>query len=295
MRALRVFVCALTALAASVAARAQDNVPAPVTPTYAKEVSRIMQAKCADCHHPNGIGPFSLLTYRQTKGWAEMIKEVVSDRRMPPWHADPAVGKYRNDRRLTEEEIQTIVKWADGGKPMGNEADLPAPIKYSEDWRISGPDMVFELPQEQSIEPSGVVPYREIEIPTNFTEDKWLQAIEARASNPKVVHHIIVFVRSPEMQSGERQDCAGLLRRHTHLGATRFTQIHTGDVGARLDLHGALRQLAHAEAGVRLFRRVVARRYQLLEFRIEGQQGAGQADDDEEPRQRQPGPAMRQA
>lgn len=206
MRALRVSSCALMVLAAAIAAGAQEHAPAPGTPTYAKEVSRIIQAKCADCHHPNGIGPFSLLTYRQTKGWAEMIKEVVSDRRMPPWHADPAVGKYRNDRRLTDEEIQTIVKWADGGRPMGNEADLPAPIKYSEDWRIPGPDMVFELPEEQSIDPSGVVPYREIEIPTNFTEDKWLQAIEARASNPKVVHHIIVFVRSPEMQAGERQD-----------------------------------------------------------------------------------------
>jgi mono/diheme cytochrome c family protein len=208
MRVLCLFVCAFIAIATAGTALAQDNAPAaePGVPTYAKEVSRLVQAKCSSCHHPGGIGPFSLLTYRQTKGWGEMIKEVVSQRRMPPWHADPAVGKFKNDRRLTDQEIATIVTWIDGGRPMGNEADLPEPVKYSEDWRIPGPDAVFELPAEQTIAPSGVVPYREIEVPTNFTEDKWLQAIEARASNPKVVHHIIVFVRSPEMQVGERQD-----------------------------------------------------------------------------------------
>jgi len=175
-------------------------------PTYAKDVSRLMQAKCADCHHPGGIGPFSLLTYRQTKGWGEMIKEVVSQRRMPPWHADPSVGKYKNDRRLTDDEINTIVKWVDGGQPLGNEADLPAPVEFSETWRIPGPDAVFELPSEQTIGASGVVPYREIEVPTNFTEDRWVQMIEARPTNAKVVHHIIVFMRSPEMQDGDRQD-----------------------------------------------------------------------------------------
>lgn len=207
MRAVRIVVC-LVACAIGGVTLAQDTAAAPAAnvPTYAKDVAPIMQERCADCHHPGGIGPFSLLTYRQTKGWAPMIKEVVEQRRMPPWHADPSVGKYKNDRRLTDSEIATIVKWADGGRPMGNEADLPAPIKYSEDWRIPGPDAVFELPVEQHIEPSGVVPYREIEVPTNFAEDKWLQMIEARASNPKVVHHIIVFMRSPEMEAGQRQE-----------------------------------------------------------------------------------------
>lgn len=207
MIAVRVFACLAVCVIAG-AAGAQDNAAAPAAdvPTYAKEVSRLMQEKCSGCHHPGGIGPFSLLTYRQTKGWAPMIKEVVEQRRMPPWHADPSVGKYKNDRRLTDEEISTIVKWVDGGRPMGNEADLPEPITYSEEWRIPGPDVVFELPSEQTIDPSGVVPYREIEVPTNFAEDKWLQMIEARASNPKVVHHIIVFVRSPDMEVGERAE-----------------------------------------------------------------------------------------
>lgn len=203
MRLLCVFSCIAFSGFFACVAFAQD---AAGTPTYAKEVSRLMQAKCADCHHPGGIGPFSLLTYRQTKGWSEMIKEVVTQRRMPPWHADPTVGKFRNDRRLTDQEIDTIVKWIDAGEPMGNEADLPAPITFNEEWRIPGPDAVFELPVEQTIGPSGVVPYREIEVPTNFTEDKWLQMIEVRPSNAKVVHHIIVFIRAPQFTVGERQD-----------------------------------------------------------------------------------------
>jgi len=209
MRELRSLVLALTIGLAAAMAQAQVETaaaPASAEPTYAKEVSRLMQKHCADCHHPGGIGPFSLLTYRQTKGWGEMIKEVVSNRSMPPWHADPAVGKFKNDRRLTDEEIATIVKWVDSDRPLGNEADLPAPITFKEDWRIDGPDVVFEMPREVTINPSGVVPYMEFEVPTNFTEDKWLQAIEARAGNPKVVHHIIVFVRSPEMGGGDKEE-----------------------------------------------------------------------------------------
>lgn len=206
MHAIR-FACALCLCClAGFAGLAQDQAPAQNTPTYAKDISRLMQKHCADCHHPGGIGPFSLLTYRQTKGWAEMIKEVVTDRRMPPWHADPEVGKFKNDRRLSDEEIQTIVNWVDNGRPMGNEADMPPPITFSQEWRIPTPDAVFEMPKEVTINPQGVVPYMEFEVPTNFTEDKWLQAIEVRPGNPKVVHHIIIFVRSPEMVAGEKEE-----------------------------------------------------------------------------------------
>ena len=130
MRALRVSICALMVLVANTAASAQDNAPAPGTPTYAKEVSRIMQTKCADCHHPSGIGPFSLLTYRQTKGWAEMIKEVVSDRRMPPWHAASEHGHFANNLSLSSDDIATIVDWTKGNRVAGDPADAPPPANH---------------------------------------------------------------------------------------------------------------------------------------------------------------------
>ncbi|MDZ4861515.1 MAG: cytochrome c [Candidatus Hydrogenedentes bacterium] len=208
MPALRLFACASVACVAAFAQAPGQATPALATgnPTYAKEVSRLMQEHCAGCHHAGGIGPFSLLSYRQTKGWGEMIKEVVTNRTMPPWHADPAVGKFKNDRRLTDEEIATIVNWIDSGHPLGNEADMPAPLKFSQEWAIESPDAIFEIPKEVTINPSGVVPYMEFEVPTNFTEDMWLQSIEARAGNPKVVHHIIVFVRSPDLGNGDKEE-----------------------------------------------------------------------------------------
>lgn len=208
VRTFRVTALSIAASAvAVVSAFAQDSAQAGAQTqgeiTYAKEVSRLLHTHCADCHHPGGIGPFSLLTYRQAKGWGEMIKEVVQERRMPPWHADPSVGKFKNDRRLTDREIETIVKWVDGGRPLGDEADLPKPPRFSEDWRIPTPDAVFEIPREVTIQPSGVVPYQEFEVPTGFTEDKYIRAMEAMAGNPKVVHHIIVFMRAPGMDRGE--------------------------------------------------------------------------------------------
>lgn len=174
--------------------------------TYAKEVSRILYKNCAECHRPGGIGPFSLLTYRQAKGWSKMIKEVVTEGRMPPWHADPAIGKFRNDRRLGQEDIAALVSWVDGGMPLGDETQLPEPPEFDENWRIGHPDVVFEMPREVTINPTGVVPYMEIEVPTNFTEDKWIKAMEAKPGNSKVVHHIIIFNRAPQFTAGERED-----------------------------------------------------------------------------------------
>lgn len=171
--------------------------------TYARHIAPILQKNCQTCHHPGGIGPFSFTTYRQAKGWASMIKEVVVDKRMPPWHADPNHGEFRNDRRLSDADIAAIVKWADSGAPRGNPAEEPAPIDYNLDgWRIGGgePDMIFTMPKPETIPPTGVMPYVNIEVPTNFKEDKWIQEMEAKAGNAKVVHHILIYARSPEEQ-----------------------------------------------------------------------------------------------
>src|SRR5438445_1070426 len=117
--------------------------------TYAKQVSRIIQDKCQSCHHPGTAAPFSLLTYKDAVHWSETIREVVSEKRMPPWHADPRYGSFSNDRRLTAEELDTLLAWLDGGTPLGEEKDLPPARKYEEGWVIGKPDVVFELPAEQ--------------------------------------------------------------------------------------------------------------------------------------------------
>jgi hypothetical protein len=165
--------------------------------TYTKDIAPMIEAHCGECHHPAGIGPFSLNSYRQVRGWSKMIKEVVLDGRMPPWHADPHVGQWKNDRSLSQEQKNTLVSWIDGGMPQGDPADLPEEVSRHNEWRIGEPDVVFEMPEEVTIDPAGVVPYMYFETKTDFEEDVWVSSMECLPGNPKVVHHIIMFVSAP--------------------------------------------------------------------------------------------------
>lgn len=166
--------------------------------TYARDVSRVIQNKCQMCHRPGTSAPFSLSNYEDAKQWSGAIKEAVTERRMPPWHADPHYGVFRNDRRLTQDEADILVAWVDNGTPKGNDADLPPERTYSEGWMIGEPDVVFRLPKEVTIQATGVVPYQYYETPTEFKEDVWVEAAEARPGNRSVNHHIIVFVKPPK-------------------------------------------------------------------------------------------------
>jgi len=178
--------------------------------TYTKDIAPLIEAKCAECHHPGGIGPFSLSNYRQVRGWGKMIKEVVNDGRMPPWHADPNVGHWANDRSLKPEEKAMVAAWVDAGMPQGNPSDLAtAEAVNRSEWRIGTPDVIFEMPGEGRVEPTGVVPYQYFETKTNFTEDVWVSAMECLPGNPKVVHHIIMFVSDPKQPMNFRDEEVG--------------------------------------------------------------------------------------
>jgi len=184
--------------------------------TYAKHISRILQENCEECHHPGGIGPFSFTTYRQARGWSRMINEVVSERRMPPWHADPHVNEFKNDRRLTDEEVAMIGNWVENGMPRGNPEDMPERREYDTDvkWRIGGgePDKVWELPEEVNIKATGVMPYLQFVVPSGFEEDTWIQEMEAIPGNSKVVHHILMYVITPEDRRRANDDVDEFLR-----------------------------------------------------------------------------------
>lgn len=99
--------------------------------TFDKDISRIVNAHCASCHHPGGMA-FSLMTYADARPWAVAIKEEILRRRMPPWGAIKGFGEFRNDQALTPEEMERIVSWTDGGVPEGEAKDLPAPPKSLE-------------------------------------------------------------------------------------------------------------------------------------------------------------------
>ncbi|MEK6237234.1 MAG: redoxin domain-containing protein, partial [Planctomycetales bacterium] len=163
--------------------------------TYAKHVAAILQNRCANCHHPGAAAPFSLLTYESARDWSEMIREVVSQRRMPPWNVDPRYGHFSNDLRMTKQEIDVVTAWIDGGSPLGDKKDLPKLREFAENWMIGKPDLILKMPREFTVQATGTVKYQYFVTPTNFKQDRWVQASEARPGNRAVVHHIIAFVR----------------------------------------------------------------------------------------------------
>jgi mono/diheme cytochrome c family protein len=182
----------------AVSKEAEAKAKAKSKVTYAKEVSRIMQENCQVCHHAGTAAPFSLMTYDDVVKQAENIKDAVTDKRMPPWFADPHYGKFSNDRRLKPADVDALVSWVDGGLEKGNPADLPAERTFADGWVIGKPDVIFKLPEAQKIPASGTVPYEYFTTPTNFKEDMWVTAAEARPGNRAVVHHIIVSYRDPK-------------------------------------------------------------------------------------------------
>jgi len=164
-------------------------------PTFTKDVMPILQERCQTCHRPGEIAPMSLMSFQEVRPWARAIREKVLARAMPPWHADPGIGEYSNDRRLSDREVQTIVRWVDAGAPEGNPADLPAPRTFVEGWSIGQPDAVFTMTDEFKVSAAGGDEYIYFAIPTHFTEDKYVLAIEIRPGNRRVVHHVLAFLQ----------------------------------------------------------------------------------------------------
>ncbi|MGH9821759.1 MAG: thiol-disulfide isomerase [Blastocatellia bacterium] len=166
--------------------------------TFTKDVAPIFYSRCVECHRPGEVAPMSLITYKDARPWARSIKEMVASRAMPPWLASPKYGHFSNDRRLSDAEIKTISAWVDAGAPEGDAKALPPAPSFVEGWTIGKPDIVFKLEKPMSVPAKGVVPYLYVTVPTNFTEDKWVQAAEIRPGNRGIVHHVIVFVQDPK-------------------------------------------------------------------------------------------------
>jgi hypothetical protein len=173
--------------------------------TFAKDVAPIFQAKCQSCHEPGSIAPMSLVTYQDARPWARSIRERVARRQMPPWHIDRSVGvqKFKNDMSLTDDQVETIVRWVDQGAPQGNPADLPSskPVATSLYWQAErdgygAPDIVVKsgertmpaLHQDEWWRPV-------VEIP-GLSEPRWVRMVEIRPSNiqgRKILHHSVAY------------------------------------------------------------------------------------------------------
>jgi len=187
---LGVVVTLLLMSAPTVTTTSENNV------TFTKDVAPIFYKNCTGCHRPGEIAPMSLLTYNDARPWAKSIREKVANRDMPPWHADPKYGEWRNDRRISQDAINTILAWVNNGAKEGDPKDLPPMPEYTPGWRIGKPDQTFSAP-EQAVPADGVVDYQYLSVPTNFKEDRWITSAEIRSSAHAVVHHVIVFVQEP--------------------------------------------------------------------------------------------------
>ncbi|HKE25972.1 MAG TPA: hypothetical protein VKB88_26635 [Bryobacteraceae bacterium] len=181
------------------------------TPTYSKDVAPVLYNRCLECHRQGEAAPMAFTSYAEVRPWAKAIKQAVLAHTMPPWLADPRFGAFRNDRRLSDDAIRTIAAWADGGAPEGDPKDLPPMPKFETGWRIGKPDAVFDIGADFEVPEQGVVSYKYFTVPTNFTEDRWVEAAEVRPGQRAVVHHVIAFIKEPTDKSEHPTDAGNIM------------------------------------------------------------------------------------
>jgi len=168
------------------------------SPTFYRDVLPILQNHCQACHREGEIGSMPLVTYEQTRPFARAIASAVSQKKMPPWFADPGIGHFSNDSSLSPQEIATLASWADSSAPAGDPHDAPARREWAHGWMIPQPDAVIQMPKPVAIPARGDVQYTYEIVHTGFPEGKWVQFSEVRPSSRENVHHAVVYVRPPD-------------------------------------------------------------------------------------------------
>ena len=180
--------------------------PAPEMPTqetsltFSRDIAPILNKHCVECHRPGEIGPFSLIEYDEVLGWGEMMLEVIHEKRMPPWHADPEFGKFVGERHIPVEDVEKLAEWVAGGMPEGDPQDLPPLPEWTAGWQLSTPpDEQFAMRGRPFQVPAdGIVEYQYFVVDPGWEEDRWIHAAQVVPGNASVVHHAIVFVREPD-------------------------------------------------------------------------------------------------
>lgn len=169
-------------------------------PDYASEVAPIIIENCADCHRQGGVGPFALDSYIMVLGWSPMIKEVLLNKRMPPTQVDPYIGHSGGARYLAAEDMQTLIHWINNRAPRGDSEVDPLEDFVPEErmaWAFGEPDFIVTGPKNE-VPSIGVMDYVYDDVELPFDEDKWLRAIEYKAGDESVLHHLVTFVTPPE-------------------------------------------------------------------------------------------------
>jgi hypothetical protein len=160
--------------------------------SYADDIAPILRDNCMTCHREGGIGPWAMSEYRMIQGFAPMMREVLRVRRMPPWHADPAIGQWQHSAAISDEDTRTLIDWLEAGAPRGDGDDpLLAQEAPSTAWPLGEPDLVLELPA-YDVPATGVVDYQFPVVVNPLDRDVWVVAATIQPGDSKVVHHVLM-------------------------------------------------------------------------------------------------------
>ena len=163
-------------------------------PTFTKDVAPILFDHCAGCHRPDEVGPFSLLTYADTRKRAKQIAKVTEKKIMPPWKPIAEHDVFKEDRTLTDEQIGVFKAWAEAGSPMGDLKDLPPQPKFPKGWHVGKPDMILQVAKPFTIPAEGPDIYVHFVLPPHFSKDMYVKAVQVLPSNRKVAHHGVIIL-----------------------------------------------------------------------------------------------------
>ncbi len=163
--------------------------------TWTADVAPIVFRRCAPCHRPGEVAPFSLLGYAEARRRAKQIVEVTASRYMPPWKPEPGHGEFIGSRALSASEIAVFARWVDFGAPEGAAGDLPPLPEFAEGWQLGEPDLVVAMPETYEIAADqGVDVFRNFVVPVHLDRRRYVRAVEFRPDNRRVVHHAQVLV-----------------------------------------------------------------------------------------------------
>ena len=169
-----------------------DEGAPPTAPTFTRDVAPILYARCADCHRPEGSGPFALLDYGDVRDRAGQIAEVTSSGFMPPWLPTASDHAFAGDRSLTAEQIETLRRWAEGGAVEGDPGDLPERPTWSSDWVLGEPDLVLQAPAFE-LAADGTDEFVNFVLPNPEPGLRFVAAVEIRPGS-RAAHHAILQV-----------------------------------------------------------------------------------------------------
>ena len=178
-------------------------------PTFANDIAPLVHRSCLPCHREGGSGPFVLKSANDVTRRGKLIREVVASRYMPPWKPVRGYGRFRGERALTEAELATFASWFEAGMPLGNMDDLAPAEELPDGWLLGEPDVVLSMTQEHVVPSEGVEQWRCFPIPTDLGA-RLLRSIEVRPSNPRVVHHVMVFTDATGATSAKPGAAAGI-------------------------------------------------------------------------------------